>query len=61
MAVYLDGNRIVKNDPNGWTFGTNSQTVVLTGTSCDAITAGAATRVQVLFGCPGSPPPPTLY
>jgi hypothetical protein len=62
IAVYLDGNLLTKDDPNGWSFGGNSQTVVIGGTSCDAITAGTATKVQVLFGCPGGPPPPpTLY
>lgn len=61
VAVYLDGNLMPKDDPNGWSFAANSQTAVLTGTSCDAITAGTATQVQVLFGCPGSLPPPTLY
>ena len=61
VAVYLDGNLMRKDDPNGWSFGATSQTVVLTGTMCDAITAGTATQVQVLFGCPGSLPPPTLY
>jgi hypothetical protein len=59
IAVYLDGNLLTKDDPNGWSFGGNSQTVVIGGTSCDAITAGTATKVQVLFGCAGGPPPPT--
>lgn len=61
IAVYLDGNILQKDDPNGWSFGGGTQTVVINGTSCDAITAGTATKVQVLFGCPGQAPPPTLY
>jgi Mg-chelatase subunit ChlD len=61
MAVYLDRNLVAKDDANGWSFGGNTQTIVLTGTSCDAITAGTATQVQVLFGCPGVQPPPVLY
>jgi hypothetical protein len=61
VGVYLDGNLLPQNDPSGWSFGASSQTIVLAGTSCDAITAGTATQVRVLFGCPGVPPPPTLY
>ena len=58
MAAYLDGNLMTKDDANGWTLGANTQTIVLTGTSCTAMTAGTATEVRVLFGCPGGPPPP---
>jgi hypothetical protein len=61
IAVYMDGNLLTKDDPNGWSFGGGTQTVVINGTSCDAITAGTATKVQVLFGCPGQAPPTTLY
>jgi hypothetical protein len=61
IAVYLDGNILQKDDPNGWSFGGSTQSVVIGGTSCDAITAGTATKVQVLFGCPGESPPTTLY
>jgi hypothetical protein len=57
VAVYLDG-KILSNDPaNGWTFGATSQTVMLNGSACNAITSGAASKVQVLFGCAGQPPP----
>jgi hypothetical protein len=62
IAVYLDGKILTKDDANGWSYGANSKSVVINGTSCDAITAGTATNVQVLYGCPGGPPPPTtLY
>jgi hypothetical protein len=60
IAVYMDGNLLKKDDPNGWSFGGSTQTVVINGTSCDAITAGTATKVQVLFGCPGQAAPPVL-
>ena len=59
IAVYLDKNLVAKDPTNGWTLGGNSQTVVLNGTTCDKITSGQAHTVQVLFGCAGSPPPPT--
>ena len=60
LAVYLDGALVSKNSTNGWSFGATSQTVILNGTTCAQITSGAATKVQVLFGCPGQQPPPVL-
>jgi hypothetical protein len=59
IAVYVDKNLVEKDPANGWSYGANSLTVVLNGTTCDKITSGAATQVQVLFGCAGSPPPPS--
>jgi hypothetical protein len=60
VAVYLDG-KLISNDPaNGWSFGANTQTIVLNGSACDSIKSGAAKTVQVLFGCPDQPPPPIL-
>jgi len=62
VAVYLDGKLIARDAANGWTFGTTSQTVMLSGNACDAITSGTATsKVQVLFGCAGQAPPDTIY
>jgi hypothetical protein len=58
VAVYLDKNLVQKDNANGWSFGANSQTFVLNGSSCDKITSGAASNVQILFGCPGSTQPP---
>ncbi len=60
IAVYLDGKLVTKDDANGWSYGGTSQTVVLNGTTCAQITSGAATQVQVLFGCLGGPPPPPI-
>jgi hypothetical protein len=57
VAVYLNGNLAKKDDPDGWSFGSNSQTVVLNGIACDQITSGASSNVQVLFGCPNQVPP----
>jgi len=60
VAVYLDGALLPKDSTNGWSFGANPQTVVLNGTTCEQISSGAATKVQVLFGCPGQTPPQIL-
>ena len=57
VAVYLDGALVTKDSTNGWSFGANPETVLLNGTTCEKITSGAATKVQVLFGCPGQQPP----
>ncbi len=56
VAVYIDGNLVSQDATNGWSFGSSSQTVVLNGTACAQITSGAASEVQVLFGCGGAPP-----
>ena len=62
VAVYLDKNLVPKDDNNGWSFGANNQTFVLNGSTCAKITSGAASNVQILFGCPlvpgDTPPPP---
>jgi hypothetical protein len=62
IAVYLDGKLVDQDVANGWSFGTTTDAVMLNGTACDRIKSGTASKVQVLFGCPGtSLPPPTLY
>jgi hypothetical protein len=60
VAVYLDTNLVSQDSANGWSFGANSTTIVLNGSTCDKVTSGAAKTVRVLFGCAGEPPPPTL-
>jgi hypothetical protein len=54
IAVYLDGAIAPSTD---WTYTASSQTVALTGSSCDAIKNGTAKTVQVYFGCGEVPPP----
>jgi hypothetical protein len=58
IAVYVNKQQVAQDPNNGWTFGSTSQEIVLTGSYCDDITAGKDTNVQILFGCPGSPPFP---
>jgi hypothetical protein len=57
IAVYLDKNLVSQAGANGWSFGAGSKSISLNGSTCDKITSGAATAVEVLFGCPGVPPP----
>jgi hypothetical protein len=60
VAVYLDTNLVSQDSANGWSFGANSKTIILNGSTCDKVSSGAAKTVRVLFGCPGEQPPPTL-
>ena len=56
VTVYLDKNLVPKDATNGWSFGATSKTIILNGTTCAAVTSGAASTVQLLFGCAGSTP-----
>ncbi len=58
IAVYVNKQQVAQDSGNGWTFGSNPQEIVLTGSYCDDITAGKDTSVQILFGCEGAPPFP---
>jgi hypothetical protein len=60
VAVYLDGALVPMDANNGWAFASTAKTVVLTGATCEKVTSGEASKVQVLFGCPGQAPPPIL-
>jgi hypothetical protein len=58
VAVYVNKQRVDKNADEGWTYGDTPRDIKLTGSYCERITAGEQTSVQILFGCPGSPPFP---
>ncbi len=60
VAVYLDKKLVTKDPANGWSFGANDRTIILNGSSCDAVTSGTATSVVILFGCPGIDPPKVI-
>jgi hypothetical protein len=57
VAVYLDKNLVQQDASNGWSFGGGNLSILLNGDTCDKVTSGKATSVQVLFGCPGVDPP----
>jgi hypothetical protein len=58
VAVYVNKQRVEKSADEGWTYGDTPRDIKLTGSYCEHITAGEETAVQILFGCPGSPPFP---
>lgn len=60
IAVYLNKQLVTKDDPDGWSFGADTRSIELRGTSCQQATSGASATVEILFGCPGGPPPPTF-
>jgi hypothetical protein len=52
IAVTGD-NKIIPKDPvNGWSYGPGMMSVILNGTSCEAVKAGTIQQVQTIFGCP---------
>ena len=58
VAVYLNKSLVPQDDANGWSFGADTQTIILHGSACDEAMSGSGSSVQILFGCPGGPPPP---
>lgn len=60
VAVYLDKQLVAKDADNGWSFAGGNKTIVLNGSSCESVTSGKATLVELLFGCPGDIPPATI-
>ena len=58
IAVYLNKQLVAKDDSNGWSFGAGTETITLNGPPCDEVMTNAGASVQILFGCPGGPPPP---
>lgn len=56
--VDADGMMIPQSETEGWVFGPEKKSVVLTGTYCAKRKAGELKKVIVSFGCPGKEPPP---
>lgn len=60
VAVYVDGKLVAKDPGDGWSFGASPQTILLNGSACTRVTSAVTSKVQVLFGCPGTIPPTLL-
>jgi len=60
VYVYVD-KQLINQDVNptddGWMFGATTSNIVLTGSYCTNLLAGAPSTVQIIFGCPGYIPP----
>ncbi len=57
VAVYLDGSVVSRDASSGWSFGRDSQTILLHGSSCARALDEPDSIVEAVFGC-GSPLPP---
>ena len=57
--VRVKANDVVvpQSATNGWQYGSNTQTVVISGSYCDDLRAGKVTSYTMIFGC-GSVPIP---
>jgi hypothetical protein len=58
--VYVDKtliNQVASNTEDGWMFGATSSNIVLTGSYCANLLAGAPSTVQIIFGCKDYVPP----
>jgi hypothetical protein len=58
--VYVDKtliNQVATSTEDGWRFGATSSNIVLTGSYCADLLAGAPSTVQIIFGCKDYIPP----
>jgi hypothetical protein len=63
VTVYVDKSLVAKDDGNGWMFEPSDSTystIVLTGTYCQMMLAGATSQVQIVFGCPETASPDAM-
>jgi len=63
VYVYLDKqliNQVANPTDDGWTFGNTTSDIVLTGSYCSNLLAGASSTVQIIFGCADYIPPPII-
>jgi hypothetical protein len=54
-TVLVDNKLVAKDDSNGWMFDpadATDSTILLTGSYCQSMLAGANSQVQIVFGCP---------
>ena len=63
VYVYVDKTLIsqaASNTDDGWMFGATNSDIVLTGSYCTNLLAGAASTVQIIFGCADYIPPQNI-
>jgi hypothetical protein len=63
VYVYVDKTLIKQataSTDDGWLFGATSSTIVLTGSYCESLLAGAPSTVQIIFGCKDYIPLPSI-
>ncbi len=55
IVAYIGGVAVPQDPTNGTTYDPGSNTLVFHGTSCDQIKGGAASSLDVVYGCPAGP------
>jgi hypothetical protein len=60
IYVLVNGTALVRDDANGFTYDSATNTVHLTGTACTALKDSAEPDLQVIFGCPPGGGPPII-
>jgi hypothetical protein len=55
IVAYVNGMAIPTDAANGTTYDPGSNSLVFHGSSCDALKAGGAQSVDVIYGCPSGP------
>ena len=58
VYVYVNGQYVAPNPDDGWTFGANTSTIVLTGSYCEQIVTADSVKIEVFFGCGAISSPP---
>jgi hypothetical protein len=55
IVAYIGGVAVPQDPTNGTTYDPGSNSLVFHGTSCDQIKSGAATSLDIVYGCPAGP------
>lgn len=55
IVAYIGGVAVPQDPTNGTTYDAGSNTLVFHGTSCDQIKGGAASSLDIVYGCPAGP------
>jgi hypothetical protein len=58
VRVMDNGVTVPQGGGSGWDYGDDTQTIVVTGSYCDAARAGTLTMLTMLFGCLSGEPIP---
>jgi len=55
IVAYIGGTAVPQDAANGTTYDPGSNSLVFHGTSCDSIKSGAASSLDIVYGCPAGP------
>lgn len=57
VVAYIGGVAVPQDPANGTTYDAGSNSIQFHGTSCDKIKSGAASSLDIVYGCPSPPIP----